>query len=101
MNQLFVAGAANKVSEMQFAVDWVSMGIFAVGFGFTLVRSIPIKLRHLIMAAAFAGIVAYRYLNNVQPQLFTAVAGVFMAIALFRALTSRGRPQVQHGDDDE
>ena len=79
---------------------WVSMAIFGVAFALFYVRAIPLKIRHLIQALAFGAIVAYRLQANIQPMIFTGLAGVFGVISLVRALTAHDRPRVQHGDDD-
>jgi hypothetical protein len=85
---------------MQLRPDWVSMAIFGVGFALFYVRAIPVKIRHLIQALCFGAIVAYRLQANLQPMLFTGLAGIFGVISLFRALTANDRPRVQRGDDD-
>ena len=94
------AGRQNFIETSGIGVDWVSMSIFGVAFLLFYVRAIPLKIRHLIQALAFGAIVAYRLQANVQPMLFTALAGVFGVISLVRAMNAQDRPKVNRSDDE-
>ena len=76
---------------MQLGIDWVSLAIFAVAFVVSQVRSIPLRVRYVILAVAFACIAALRLrMDRVGPNFaFGVLAAVFAAYYLVRAFRAR------------
>lgn len=76
---------------MQLGIDWVSLVIFAVAFIVAQVRSIPLRVRYVILAVAFACIAVLRLrMDRVGPNFaFGVLAAGFSTYYLVRAFRVR------------
>ena len=77
---------------MRVGVDWISLGIFAVVYGVSQVRTLPIRARYGVFAAGMAAIGIYR-LSQGQAGVNAAIAAAALVMAVFyvfRAITARG-----------
>lgn len=87
---------------MQIGIDWVSTGIFLAAYVFAQIRTVPLKLRYGVLAAACAAIAVLRL--RMGTHTFNLVfVGIAAALCLYYAVkvaTSHDRPKVSHGDDD-
>lgn len=74
----------------RIGIDWVSLGIFVVAYVIAQVRTIPIRVRYGVLAAACGAIALWRLkLGAVGINMaFVVLAGVLAAYYLVRAFRS-------------
>lgn len=60
-------------------IDWVAVGVLAVAWAFSNVRSVPVWIRHGVLALAFFGIAGFRLARGAQGvnMVFVIVAVIF------------------------
>lgn len=69
-------------------IDWVALVVLGVAWGFSLVRSVPLAIRHWVFAFACFGIAGYRLYGGAQGLnlLFVIVAALIGLQYAVRAL---------------
>lgn len=79
---------------MQMGIDWVAVVVLGVAWVFSQVRTVPVRLRYWVFAAACLGIAAYRLQQRgtVQANLiFIVLAAVLGVVYLVRGFRAGGK----------